>query len=83
MGRGGIMNHIIDTPDGIAHFQMARCLAALKIEVETGMKMSRGSILKAVQQQFGIKAKTKVKALAEMRELYATTFGREYGSPVD
>jgi len=73
---------VIDTPDGIAHFQMARLIAALRIEVRTGMKMSRGiSVLQVVQQQYGVKARTKVKALDEMLALYSATYGREYGQP--
>lgn len=74
-------NIVIDTPEGISHFQMARCIAGLKIEVNTGMKMSRGvSMLRVVQDQFSIQAKTKKKALEEMLALYEKTYGRKYGS---
>lgn len=72
---------IIDTPDGIAHFQMARCIAALKIELNTGMRMSGGvSMLKVVQKQYGITAATRKKALKDMLAMYEKKYGRAYGS---
>lgn len=70
---------IIDTPDGIEHFQMARTIAMLKLEVRTGMKCSRGSVLAYVKQQYGVKARTKAAALDEMCKLYKTRYGWEYG----
>lgn len=70
---------VIDTPDGIAHFQMARLIAALSIEVNTGMKMGRGSVMKAAKQQFGLKKNTKAGVLAELKALYKSTYGWEYG----
>lgn len=70
---------IFDTPEQISHYRMASAIAALKIEVKTGMKMGRGSILKFVQQQYGIKAKTKAKALDEMLVLHKATYGWDYG----
>jgi hypothetical protein len=58
---------VIDTPEGIAMFQYTRCMYALKLEAK-GMKMSRsGSILKYVQQNYGIKARTKAGAYEEMQ----------------
>ena len=71
---------VIDTPEAIEHFQFARCIAALKIEVRTGMTLSRGSMLAHVQRTYGIKARTKAKALDEMLVLYRQCYGREYGS---
>lgn len=71
---------VVDTPDGIAHFQMARCIAALKIEVNTGMTMSRGSMLNYVRDTYGVKSRTKAKALDEMLALYKATYGWDYGS---
>lgn len=74
------MSTVIDTPDGIEHFQFTRCLAALKIEVRTGMTLSRGSMLAHVRKTYGIKSNTKAKALDEMLAEYARRYGREYGS---
>jgi len=57
---------IIDTPEGIEAYRCLALYSALKLEVKTGMKMSRGiSTLKILQQQYGIAAKTKAGALAE------------------
>lgn len=78
-----MMNHsthdiIVDSPG--AAFQMAQCIGALSIEVGTGLKHSRGSVLKLVQERYGIKAKTKAKALEELKALYKEATGRDYGS---
>lgn len=70
----------IDTPEGIAHFQMANAIARLRLETKTGMKASRGSTLQFVQAHYGIEARTKAKALRLMEALYLETYGREYGA---
>lgn len=62
-------------------FHLMQCIGALSIEVNTGMRHSRGSVLKLVQRQYGVTSKTKAGALAELRELYEQTTGRAYGSP--
>lgn len=59
---------------------MASAIAMLQIEVRTGLRHSRGSVLKVCQREYGIKARTKAKALAEMLDLYEDAFGRAYGS---
>ncbi len=70
----------IDTPEGIAHFQMANAIARLRFETKTGMKSSRGSTLQFVRQQYGIVAGTKAKALRLMEEKYEATYGMKYGA---
>jgi hypothetical protein len=70
----------ITTPDGIEHFQFARCLAALRIEVRTGMTLRQGSMLAHVQRAYGITAKRKPAALAQMEDLYEARYGRRYGA---
>jgi hypothetical protein len=65
--------------DQVDHFQMARCIAALRIEVSTGMSHSRGSMLKYVQRTYGVTAKTKKSALEVMEALYFQRYGRHYG----
>lgn len=60
-------------------FNMMQCIGSLSIEVNTGMKHSRGSILKLVQQRYGVKSKTKKGALAEMKQQYKDLTGRDYG----
>jgi hypothetical protein len=72
----------ITTPAGIEHFQMARCIAALKIEVQTGLVHSRGSILALVRRDYGVKSRSKKGALEEMLTLYKNTYGWEYGSEI-
>jgi hypothetical protein len=60
---------------------MCAIIAGLKLEIKTGMKAFRsGSTLKACQQIYGVKAKTKQKALDEMLVLYKSIYGWEYGS---
>ena len=63
----------------IVHFQLASTIGALTIEVETGMKHSRGSVLKVAQNRYGLTSRTKKGALRELRVLYKQTFGRSYG----
>lgn len=60
---------------------MAQCIGALRIEVKTGMKHSKGSVLKVVQQVYGVRSRTKTGALREMENLYKERTGRDYGSP--
>ena len=73
------MSIVIDTPDALEHFQFARCIAMLRIEVSTGLKHSQGSVLKHVQKTYVIRSRTKKGALREMEVLYKTNYGREYG----
>ncbi len=74
------MSIVIDTPDSISHFQFARCIAMLSIEVSTGLKHSRGSVLKYVQKTYGVRARTKKIALLELKMKYEELYGHEYGS---
>tara|TARA_R110000744_G_scaffold185504_2_gene304909 strand:+ start:1677 stop:1898 length:222 start_codon:yes stop_codon:yes gene_type:complete len=71
---------VVDTPDALEHFQFARCIAALRIEVSTGLKHSRGSMLKHVQNTYGIQSRTKKGALLDLEMKYKKIYGRRYGS---
>ena len=62
------------------HWRMSSTIAMLKIEVRTGLRNSRGSVLQAARAQYGITANSKKKALEQMLALYLQTYGREYGS---
>lgn len=65
-------------------FHMAQCIGALRIEINTGMRHSRGSILKLVQRTYQVKSKTKTGALKEMEDLYEEMWGVRYGhKPVE
>ena len=61
-------------------FNLMQCIASLRIEVSTGMRHSRGSILKHSQVTFGVTSNTKKGALAELEGLYLETTGRTFGS---
>lgn len=54
-----------EMPQGVFH--RLQCYYALKIEVKTGMRHSRGSVLRLVQQMYGVKARTKKGAMQELR----------------
>ena len=62
-----------------SRFHMAQCIGALSIEVSTGMRHSQGSLLKLVRREYGIQARTKVKALDELHDLYEAIYGTRYG----
>lgn len=71
---------MITTPAGIEHYMISSAIARLRIEVNTGLKFSGGSTLKAVNKLYGIKASTKKRALEQMLALYKEKYGRDYGS---
>lgn len=73
------MTIVIDTPDGIEHFRFCQVIACLSIEVKTGLKMSRGSVLKLAQERYGVTARTKVKALDQLKDMYEVKYGFPYG----
>lgn len=50
---------IIDTPEGIEAFAALQAFYALKLEVETGLRHSRGSVMKLIKQRYGIEGNTK------------------------
>lgn len=67
------MSHIIEGAD-IERFQLIRMRKALELEMRTGMKHSRGSVLAAAQQQFGIKSRTKAGAVTELQSLLEQSY---------
>ncbi len=71
---------VISTQEGIQHWMMASAVAKLKLEVQTGMSMSKGSTLAACRNLYGITARTKKKGLEQMLALYKEKYGRDYGS---
>jgi hypothetical protein len=57
---------VIDTPQGIERFRMISCLHALSLESK-GIKVRRGfSAIKFAREAYGVKARTAVKAHAEL-----------------
>lgn len=65
---------VIDTPEGIAAFRLACLIRALDTEIRTGLKVSRFPLLR-VAEQYGVKARTKAKALEALEALYEATYG--------
>lgn len=73
------MTVVIDTPALIEKLRMISAIQAIHLEMR-GMKMTRGfSALKFVKETYGVTAGTKAKAFEQMLELYAETYGEEYG----
>ena len=61
-----------------AHMQMIACL---RIEVNTGMRHSKGSVLQKAHALFPkeVTNKTKKGALRQLEDLYEKKYGRKYG----
>lgn len=57
---------VITGKAGLWFFQLAQHRYALQVEVDTGMKHSRGSVLASARAKYGIKARTKRQALIEL-----------------
>lgn len=62
---------ILNTPEQIKAYHLASLIACLKIEIHTGMTMSRrGSVLKQARKSYGIESRTKKGALKELETVY-------------
>lgn len=70
---------VINTPEGIEHWRVASAIAMLTIEVNTGMKAARYSLLKACEMNWGCPKKTKAGALKWMLDFYKKQYGVPYG----
>jgi len=60
---------VIDTPEGISWFQFLQHYFGIKIQAETGLTHSRGSLIKSAQRLYGIKSRTAKGALREMQAI--------------
>jgi len=60
---------IIEGAENIERFQLIQMRRALELEIATGMRHSRGSVLAAAQRRFGIKSRTKAAAVAELQSM--------------
>jgi len=74
------MTIVINTPEGMEHWRVASAISMLQLEVNTGMKAARYSVLKACKYNWGCPKQTKAGALKWMLDYYAKTYGREYGA---
>lgn len=72
---------IIDTPDGIEHWRVASAISMLALEVRTGMKAARYSLIVACERNWGCPKKTKKGALEWMLAYYEQKYGRPYNLP--
>ena len=70
----------IDTPDAMEHWRVASAVSMLRLEVGTGMKAARYSLVKACEMNWGCPKKTKAGALKWMQAFYEETYGRPYGA---
>jgi len=61
------MSIVIDNPG--EQFHLLQCYYALKLEADTGMRHSRGSVLKMVQERYGVKSRTKRGACVEIAKI--------------
>jgi hypothetical protein len=64
------MSFVIDTPEGIAAVRVITLMHSLRFEIETGMKMTRFSLLNVCKRDYGITARTKKAALAELEAMF-------------
>lgn len=63
------MSIVIDTPDGMKFFQMLQCQMALRVQRDTGLTHSQGSVLKLVKRRYGIKGMRIASACEQMDAL--------------
>ena len=72
------MTLVIETPSAMEHYRIASAIAMLRLEVNTGIKMTRYSLLKACEMNWGCPKKTKAGALDWMEALYEELYGHTY-----
>jgi anion-transporting ArsA/GET3 family ATPase len=60
---------VIDTPEGIERFRLLQLKYALKVEIDTGMRHSRGSILVLINERYEQKFTRKAQALEFVERL--------------
>ena len=72
---------ILDTPQDINFFQVARLCSALKLECK-GLKMSRGSVYAHCKRTYGFKG-NKEKVLAQMVAMKEKMIADKQASVVD
>lgn len=62
---------VIDTPEGIAFARLLALRSAVKFEVDTGMRMIRGSVVKITNATCGTTFRTKRQCLDHLNGLLA------------
>jgi hypothetical protein len=62
---------LITGRSNILRFQLLQHIYGLRIQRDTGLKHSRGSLLRSAQQKYGIKARRVAPAIEELEKLLA------------
>lgn len=62
---------IIDTPEGIAFARVLALRSALKLKVESGLNVYRGSLIAVTNQTFGTTFRTAKQCLAHVNGVLA------------
>jgi len=69
------MSIVIDTPEGIEFFRFQQVYRGIKLQRDTGLTHSRGSLIKLAQQIYGIKGRTAKKACRELEDIFFEAMG--------
>ena len=68
---------MVITGDAIGAYRLTALIQAYALEINTGMKASRGS-LSWVAQGYGVTARSKKKALRELLVVWENTYGEPF-----
>lgn len=63
---------VIDGRDSVHLYRLLMLRSALRLEIDTGLKMTRGSVLKATNAALGTNHRTKQKALDHLEGILLT-----------
>lgn len=68
---------IIDTPAGIQMYRLLSFRSLLQIEIKTGLRHSRGSVLAQARREGLTSARTKIAAHADINDLIVSMVGSD------
>jgi hypothetical protein len=69
---------ILTTPEQMQMWRLLSVRSMLRLEVTTGMRHSRGSVLKVAQREYGCKSRTKKGAIEELTALIDQRMGKAH-----
>lgn len=69
------MATVIDTPEGINMFHFMQVYFGLRIQRDTGLKHSRGSLINLARDTYGTKGRTAAKVCRELEDMYFEATG--------
>lgn len=67
----------LDNAEAIEHMRVVSAITALALKINTGMSMTRVSMVSFCASQYGTTGKTYKKVLREMVDYYEKAYGRE------